>query len=144
MQRGKFELVHFSQLIRHSENLALYAIFSLRSQTWLGPSASPLFMTNFPLLGADMPEPGSFTWPYAPADPKRSVSRSIFVGDEVLKPHPRYGTLTANIRRYVPSLFYAKDAADGGRGKLRPSQKFYTCFLETVRNNACLFTYLNC
>lgn len=78
-------------------------------RSWLGPCASPLFMTSFPLLGVDVfpdrgrergvPAPGSFASPTAPADPLHSCSRSIFVGDEVINPHPRFGTLTANIRR---------------------------------------------
>lgn len=72
-------------------------------------------MTSFPLLGVDAfpdgggrersdPVPGSFASPTAPADPLHSLSQSIFVGDEVINPHPRFGTLTANIRRYLLGL----------------------------------------
>ncbi|KAL8455250.1 hypothetical protein Emag_000920 [Eimeria magna] len=77
--------------------------------SWLGPNTCPLFMTSFPLLGVDVqPEEGgaqgslaaagSFASPAAPADPVHSLSQSIFLGDEVINPHPRFGTLTANIR----------------------------------------------
>lgn len=81
----------------------------MRVQSWLGPRTFPLFMTSFPLLGVDMvpegaergsaPGSGNFSSPASPADPMRSLSGSIFVGDEVINPHPRFGTLTANIRR---------------------------------------------
>ncbi|KAL8270185.1 hypothetical protein Esti_005860 [Eimeria stiedai] len=78
--------------------------------SWLGPNTCPLFMTAFPLLGVDvLPEEegaqgsgvaaGSFASPASPADPLHSLSQSIFLGDEVINPHPRFGTLTANIRR---------------------------------------------
>ncbi|XP_026191737.1 glutamate--cysteine ligase catalytic subunit [Cyclospora cayetanensis] len=75
----------------------------------LEPHTSPLFMTSFPLLGVDVqprensggndPSPGNFAYPASPADPLHSLSQSIFLGDEVINPHPRFGTLTANIRR---------------------------------------------
>lgn len=76
--------------------------------SWLGPRTFPLFMTSFPLLGVDMipegeerqsgPAPGGFSSPACPADPLHSLSGSIFVGDGLINPHPRFGTLTANIR----------------------------------------------
>lgn len=79
-------------------------------QSWAGPSIFPLFMTAFPLLGVDVPPsgsaltsepiPGDFAAPPAPADPLNSTSQSIFVGDEVINSHPRFRTLTDNIRRY--------------------------------------------
>ncbi|KFG63824.1 glutamate-cysteine ligase, catalytic subunit domain-containing protein [Toxoplasma gondii RUB] len=43
-------------------------------------------------------KPGDFAFPAAVPDPFRGCSRSIFVGDEVIQKHPRFRTLTANIR----------------------------------------------
>ncbi|CBZ53468.1 putative gamma-glutamylcysteine synthetase [Neospora caninum Liverpool] len=42
--------------------------------------------------------PGDFASPPAVPDPLRGCSRSIFVGDGVIQKHPRFRTLTANIR----------------------------------------------
>ncbi|KAL8434551.1 hypothetical protein Efla_000067 [Eimeria flavescens] len=87
---------------------------SLRSRrrkllSWLGPHIYPLFLTAFPLLGVDVlpaedglllqAAAGSFSSPPSPADPLHSKSKSIFVGDKVINTHPRFGSLTANIRR---------------------------------------------
>eukprot|EP00070_Physeter_catodon_P038929 XP_028345823.1 uncharacterized protein LOC114486318 [Physeter catodon] len=41
---------------------------------------------------------GDFASPSAVPDPIKSRSRSLFVGDALINPHPRFGTLTANIR----------------------------------------------
>ncbi|KDE03374.1 glutamate-cysteine ligase catalytic subunit [Microbotryum lychnidis-dioicae p1A1 Lamole] len=53
----------------------------------------PMTLTSFPRLGA----PGVFTDPYYP--PGGGVSRSLFLPDEIINPHVRFPTLTANIRR---------------------------------------------
>ncbi|GAA5919676.1 hypothetical protein JCM6882_004535 [Rhodosporidiobolus microsporus] len=57
------------------------------------PHEVPLTLTSFPRLGA----PGVFTDPYYP--PGGGVARSLFLPDEVINPHVRFPTLTANIRR---------------------------------------------
>lgn len=52
----------------------------------------PVTLTSFPRLGV----PGQFTEPYHP--PTGAASRSLFLPDEVINPHARFPTLTANIR----------------------------------------------
>ena len=52
----------------------------------------PVTMTAFPRLGV----PGVFTEPHYP--PHGPVARSMFVPDEIINPHIRFPTLTANIR----------------------------------------------
>jgi len=52
----------------------------------------PVTMASFPRLGA----PGVFTDPYVP--PIGPASRSLFLPDEIINPHVRFPTLTANIR----------------------------------------------
>lgn len=42
--------------------------------------------------------PGDFASPPAVPDPVKSCSRSLFIGDEMINKHPRFSTLTANIR----------------------------------------------
>lgn len=54
-------------------------------------SESPITLTSYPRLGA-----GRFTEPYCP--PTGGASRSLFVPDEIINPHVRFPTLTANIR----------------------------------------------
>lgn len=53
----------------------------------------PLTITSSPILGT----PGQFTEPYYP--PTGPASRSLFLPDELINPHARFPTLTANIRR---------------------------------------------
>lgn len=55
-------------------------------------SECPLTLTSYPRLGT----PGQFTEPYHEANGK--ASRSLFVPDEIINPHVRFPTLTANIR----------------------------------------------
>ncbi|CDJ41646.1 gamma-glutamylcysteine synthetase, putative [Eimeria tenella] len=84
--------------------------------SWLGPRLSPLFLPSFPLLGVE--EPAAAEAPAAAAaaaggaspqqqqqqqqqqqgSPPNPLSRSLFLADTVINPHPRFGTLTANIR----------------------------------------------
>lgn len=52
----------------------------------------PLTITSFPVLGI----PGQFTEPFYP--PTGGASRSLFLPDELINPHARFPTLTANIR----------------------------------------------
>lgn len=52
----------------------------------------PLTLTSSPILGT----PGQFTEPYYP--PTGPASRSLFLPDEIINPHARFPTLTANIR----------------------------------------------
>jgi glutamate--cysteine ligase catalytic subunit len=51
-----------------------------------------LTMVNFPLLGV-----GQFTSP--PSFPNGPIAQSLFTSDEIINPHPRFGTLTQNIRK---------------------------------------------
>lgn len=53
----------------------------------------PITLTSYPRLGV----PGQFTEPYH--EPKGEASRSLFVPDEIINPHARFPTLTANIRQ---------------------------------------------
>ncbi|OLL24332.1 Glutamate--cysteine ligase [Neolecta irregularis DAH-3] len=52
----------------------------------------PITIPAFPRLGA----PGQFTEPYF--EPSGSISRSLFIPDEIINAHFRFPTLTANIR----------------------------------------------
>ncbi|GAA5976095.1 hypothetical protein JCM11641_003280 [Rhodosporidiobolus odoratus] len=63
------------------------------ARTRLKPHEVPLTLTSFPRLGAA----GQFTDPYY--EPGGQVARSLFLPDEVINPHVRFPTLTANIRR---------------------------------------------
>ncbi len=82
----------------------------------LPPDLRPYSIVNFPLLGAG---PG-FTTPVRP--PGGPFSASAYIPDACISPHPRFGTLTANIRRrrgrkvliHVPLYRDAKTRADPG------------------------------
>lgn len=52
----------------------------------------PITLTSYPRLGAS----NQFTEPYY--EPNGHASRSLFVPDEIINPHVRFPTLTANIR----------------------------------------------
>ncbi|KAK9464446.1 glutamate-cysteine ligase-domain-containing protein [Lipomyces arxii] len=56
------------------------------------PHEFPVTIASYPRLGA----PGQFTDPYYP--PTGPASRSLFLPDELINPHARFPTLTANIR----------------------------------------------
>ncbi|KAK7206933.1 glutamate-cysteine ligase-domain-containing protein [Myxozyma melibiosi] len=56
------------------------------------PNEFPVTLASYPRLGA----PGQFTDPYYP--PTGPASRSFFLPDELINPHARFPTLTANIR----------------------------------------------
>lgn len=60
--------------------------------THMHSNEKPLTITSFPILGI----PSQFTDPYYP--PNGSASRSLFLPDELINPHARFPTLTANIR----------------------------------------------
>lgn len=62
------------------------------AQRYLGENETLLSITSFPRLGCV----GEFTYPYYP--PTGPKSRSLFVPDEIINPHARFPTLTANIR----------------------------------------------
>merc|ERR1719498_1001999 len=51
-------------------------------------------LTSFPLFGV-----GDFCHPSVAVNPDSSVTKSIFLPDEVIFPHPRFPTLAANIRQ---------------------------------------------
>lgn len=59
----------------------------------LPPGVIYTTLTNFPRLGCpDFTDPG-FT-----PNPEGPVSQSLFFPDQAINPHPRFATLTANIR----------------------------------------------
>ncbi|XP_012941987.1 glutamate--cysteine ligase catalytic subunit [Aplysia californica] len=63
-------------------------------QAELNDDEVPLSLTAFPLLGVR-----EFTWPTAKTDPVDGVSRSLFFPDDAINQgHPRFKTLTRNIR----------------------------------------------
>lgn len=49
-------------------------------------------VTAFPMMGVN-----DFTWP--PTKPRGAVAESDYVSDDVINPHPRFATLTRNIRK---------------------------------------------
>mmetsp|Transcript_17107 Transcript_17107/g.52533 ORF Transcript_17107/g.52533 Transcript_17107/m.52533 type:complete len:736 (-) Transcript_17107:2200-4407(-) len=57
----------------------------------LAPDEIAPYMVNFPLLGV-----GEFCEPWAP--PRGPVANAEAIPDSVINPHPRFGTLTRNIR----------------------------------------------
>ncbi|XP_050432479.1 glutamate--cysteine ligase catalytic subunit [Adelges cooleyi] len=65
------------------------------AQQLLGPDEVLMTITNFPRLGC--PE---FTWPIDKPTPDAGSSRSLFIPDSAIyKGHPRFSTLTNNIRQ---------------------------------------------
>lgn len=64
------------------------------ARSHLKSSEVPITLTSFPRLGCnDAP----FTDPHY--EPTGEASRSLFLPDEIINPHARFPTLTANIRR---------------------------------------------
>ncbi|RUP43560.1 glutamate-cysteine ligase-domain-containing protein [Jimgerdemannia flammicorona] len=63
------------------------------AQKYLKPNEIPLTITSYPRLGAS----GQFLEPHH--EPNGDAARSMFVPDEIINPHARFPTLTANIRR---------------------------------------------
>eukprot|EP00172_Hildenbrandia_rubra_P002640 Plantae.Rhodophyta-Hildenbrandia_rubra.ctg3638.p1 GENE.Plantae.Rhodophyta-Hildenbrandia_rubra.ctg3638~~Plantae.Rhodophyta-Hildenbrandia_rubra.ctg3638.p1 ORF type:complete len:732 (-),score=106.62 Plantae.Rhodophyta-Hildenbrandia_rubra.ctg3638:1155-3350(-) len=57
----------------------------------LGPNECVLTITAFPRTGC-----GAFTMP--PSLPMGRLARSLFTSDDAINPHPRFGTLTRNVR----------------------------------------------
>ncbi|KAJ3194100.1 hypothetical protein HK101_003488 [Irineochytrium annulatum] len=65
-------------------------------ETQMGPNEAVVSVTNFPRLGSDdFLHPPSRPTP----DSASGASRSLFIPDEAINPHPRFRTLTANIRK---------------------------------------------
>ncbi|KAJ3238502.1 hypothetical protein HDU78_003457 [Chytriomyces hyalinus] len=64
--------------------------------TYLGKNEALVSITNFPLLGVNVPT--SFLEPSATPTPLDGASKSLFIPDAAINPHPRFRTLTANIR----------------------------------------------
>eukprot|EP00761_Pharyngomonas_kirbyi_P000677 gb/GECH01000677.1/.p1 GENE.gb/GECH01000677.1/~~gb/GECH01000677.1/.p1 ORF type:complete len:615 (+),score=87.57 gb/GECH01000677.1/:1-1845(+) len=65
-----------------------------RAQELLPPHHTVLSLSMFPLIGAD------HTYcTHPPAPPGGPITQSCFVPDSIINPHPRFGTLTANIRQ---------------------------------------------
>ncbi|ETS65023.1 hypothetical protein PaG_00475 [Moesziomyces aphidis] len=64
------------------------------ARSHLKPNELPITLTSYPRLGVtDAP----FTEPHYPAN--GNASRSLFLPDELINPHARFPTLTANIRK---------------------------------------------
>lgn len=63
-------------------------------QKFLLPGERLFTLPVFPRLGA-----GSFTTPPHKTDADGDVSKSLFIPDICIQPHPRFPTLTANIRK---------------------------------------------
>ena len=59
----------------------------------------PLTLVNFPRMGSIDPKTGQSDFTIPPCVPRGPVSHSLFVPDNCINPHPRFGTLTANIRK---------------------------------------------
>ncbi|KAJ3100587.1 hypothetical protein HDU97_002117 [Phlyctochytrium planicorne] len=66
------------------------------AQSVLKPNEAVVTLTNFPRLGCP-----DFVFPSNAARPdaENGSSRSLFISDEAINPHPRFRTLTANIRK---------------------------------------------
>ncbi|RIA87557.1 glutamate-cysteine ligase-domain-containing protein [Glomus cerebriforme] len=60
---------------------------------YMKPNEVPITITSFPNLGCQ----GQFLEPHY--EPKGEASRSLFVPDQIINPHARFQTLTANIRK---------------------------------------------
>eukprot|EP01060_Flectonema_neradi_P004854 TRINITY_DN1319_c11_g1_i1.p1 TRINITY_DN1319_c11_g1~~TRINITY_DN1319_c11_g1_i1.p1 ORF type:complete len:733 (+),score=170.89 TRINITY_DN1319_c11_g1_i1:85-2199(+) len=65
----------------------------------LPPGVVPLTLVNFPRMGSIEPKTGQSDFTIPPCVPRGPVSHSLFVPDNCINPHPRFGTLTANIRK---------------------------------------------
>eukprot|EP01134_Creolimax_fragrantissima_P005583 CFRG5583T1 len=63
----------------------------LRIKELLRPGECAIAITNFPRLGC--PESTEPVFP-----PKGPIAKSLFIPDEAINPHPRFGTLTKSIR----------------------------------------------
>ena len=65
----------------------------------LPPNVVPLTLGNFPRMGAIDPKTGVSEFTMPPCLPRGGVAHSLFIPDNCINPHPRFGTLTANIRK---------------------------------------------
>eukprot|EP01027_Heterolobosea_sp_BB2_P015904 GEZU01022707.1.p1 GENE.GEZU01022707.1~~GEZU01022707.1.p1 ORF type:complete len:618 (-),score=165.86 GEZU01022707.1:79-1932(-) len=59
----------------------------------LKPDEVLMSISMFPLMGSEK----VFTYPAA--EPNGPIAQSLYLPDEIINPHPRFGTLTANIRK---------------------------------------------
>ncbi|KAI9353702.1 glutamate-cysteine ligase-domain-containing protein [Obelidium mucronatum] len=66
------------------------------AQSYLKENEALVSITNFPLLGVN--QPSSFLDPPSSPTPSGGASNSLFIPDEAINPHPRFRTLTQNIR----------------------------------------------
>ncbi|KAL9939413.1 hypothetical protein V8E36_001230 [Tilletia maclaganii] len=83
--------VSLRQLIRVEANMRKRRQVA---RSHLRPNELPLTLTSFPRLGVT---DGPFTEPEFPVD--GNASRSLFLPDQLINLHPRFPTLTANIRK---------------------------------------------
>eukprot|EP01059_Diplonema_ambulator_P022378 TRINITY_DN37667_c0_g1_i1.p1 TRINITY_DN37667_c0_g1~~TRINITY_DN37667_c0_g1_i1.p1 ORF type:complete len:710 (+),score=211.80 TRINITY_DN37667_c0_g1_i1:64-2193(+) len=68
-------------------------------QKFLPKNVVPLTLVNFPRMGSIDPKTGIADFTTPAGVPKGPASHSLFVPDNCINPHPRFGTLTANIRK---------------------------------------------
>lgn len=80
-----------SDLLRVERNMRLRR---KRLLTVLGEGEVAPTMSSFPMLGA-MGDDGSVP----PTKVGGPITLSEYIGDDIINPHPRFGTLTANIRQ---------------------------------------------
>eukprot|EP01061_Rhynchopus_euleeides_P006710 TRINITY_DN15782_c0_g1_i2.p1 TRINITY_DN15782_c0_g1~~TRINITY_DN15782_c0_g1_i2.p1 ORF type:complete len:704 (+),score=368.35 TRINITY_DN15782_c0_g1_i2:39-2150(+) len=66
---------------------------------YLPKNVVPLTLVNFPRMGVIDPKTGTSDFTQKPCLPNGAVAHSLFVPDNCINPHPRFGTLTANIRK---------------------------------------------
>ena len=78
----------FEQLLAVEPNMAVRRQIAKKH---MNSNEIPLTITSYPMLGV-----GEFCDPYSP--PTGNASRSFFLPDEIINPHARFPTLTANIR----------------------------------------------
>ncbi|CAN6618110.1 glutamate--cysteine ligase [Trichomonascus vanleenenianus] len=79
----------FAELLEVEPNMMKRRLIAKRH---MRPEEVPLNVTSYPMLGS-----GDFANPSS--KPESPATRSLFVSDEVINPHPRFPTLTANIRQ---------------------------------------------
>lgn len=80
----------FEDLLQVEPNMALRRRIARKH---MNENEIPLTLTSYPMLGS-----GEFCDPYTGTGTNNPASRSFFLPDEIINPHARFPTLTANIR----------------------------------------------
>jgi len=87
-------LSHDEDLLRVQRNMELRRAVA---KAQLKPNERVMALTSYPMMGV-----GNFTSPPPPKDwtpGSDKYAASIFIQDQIINPHPRFGTLSANIRK---------------------------------------------